>query len=94
MINAGNNLFPSIFGFLNDQRGSGVPRIKDTTVDIGAVELQNIENGASLPLNPNEILTRRDMARELLKVRLALYFPLFVPFIPSYALGGLLNNLP
>ncbi len=57
-----------------DQRGSSFPRIHNGTVDIGAVELQNNPTTGGPPLNPNEILTRRDMARELLKAKLGTAF--------------------
>ena len=48
-----------------DQRGTGFPRIVNIDVDMGAVERQ-----ANINTNPNEVLTRHDMAREILKAKL------------------------
>ena len=64
-VNTGSNTAAAALS--NDQRGAGFPRIIDAQVDMGAVELQNISGGVSVPPNPFEILTRRDMAREILK---------------------------
>lgn len=50
-----------------DQRGKGFSRIVDAQADMGAVELQTISGGVFIPPNPNEEITRRDMAREILK---------------------------
>lgn len=82
VLNAGSNFLTNVFGFENEQRGNSFPRIKDTKVDIGAVEFHHIENGASLALNPDEVVTRRDLARELLKVKLGSLF------VPPFADGG------
>lgn len=65
VINTGDNTAATAFS--SDQRGADFPRIVDAQVDMGAVELQNVSNGVLAPLNPFEILTRRDMAREILK---------------------------
>lgn len=65
VINTGDNTETTAFS--NDQRDAGFPRIIDAVVDIGAVELQNISASSAVPLNPNEVVTRRDMAREILK---------------------------
>lgn len=51
----------------NDQRGTNFPRTVDSQVDMGAIEFQSVSGGIFSPPNPNELLTRRDMAREILK---------------------------
>ena len=56
-------------GLTTDQRGSGFPRIHNGTVDIGAVELQNNIIAGDAPLSIGEVLTRRDMARIIIKAR-------------------------
>ena len=66
VINKGlnqNSAFPQ------DQRGNYFPRIVNTTVDMGSVEWQPNTNS-----NPNEVVTRRDLAREILKAMLGLNY--------------------
>ena len=54
-------------GLNDDQRGSAFPRVIDNIIDIGALELQNVSGNLITPLNINEVITRRDMARQILK---------------------------
>ena len=66
-INAGSNTEAA--AFLDDQRGSKFQRFIDNNVDIGAVELQNISGNTVIPLPIGEVMTRRDMARIIVKER-------------------------
>ena len=77
VINSGNN---SLSNIPSDQRGAGFNRVIDNTVDIGSLELQNVSVNQFTALNPNEVVTRRDMAREMLK---ALEGENYIPLNPN-----------